>query len=124
MHRTRTQKRFTTWLAMLAMGLLLFAPTISRTAQALEHQPASAMQCAEHVMSDDHHMGGAAHAGGQNSLDACAYCSLLHDNPVLLLAVAVLSPLVPVAAVTLSCQTPAAPYLWPLDLCPRGPPQS
>ncbi|NWA00157.1 DUF2946 domain-containing protein [Pseudomonas gingeri] len=125
MRRTRTQQRFATWLAMLALGLLLFVPTISRTVQALEHQPPSGAWCPEHVMAGAQHQhpaGDSGHGGVHEALDACGYCSLFHDSPALLWAVAVLPPRVPAAPNAVPCKTPIPPYQWPLDLCPRGPP--
>ncbi|MHA6232977.1 DUF2946 family protein [Pseudomonas fluorescens group sp. PF-69] len=121
MPRTRTQRRFATWLAMLALGLLLFAPTVSRTVQALEHSPDGAW-CSEYTMGNAHHPSESGHAGS-HVLDACAYCSLLSDNPALPWALAVLPALVPSALDTTPCTPPLPPYQWPLNLCPRGPPQ-
>ena len=119
--RTRTQQRFATWLAMLALGLLLFAPTVSRTVQALEHSPDGAW-CSEHTMGNAHHPSESGHAGS-HVLDACAYCSLLSDNPALPWALTVLPALVPSSLDTTPCTSPLPPYQWPLNLCPRGPPQ-
>ncbi|WP_248768225.1 DUF2946 domain-containing protein [Pseudomonas sp. MWU12-2345] len=124
MPRTRTQQRFATWMAMLALGLLLFVPTISRTVQALEHQPPSGIECPAHAMDMSHPSGGHEHNGTHETLDACGYCSLFHDSPALLWAVAVLPPLVPATPTLVSCKTPNPAYQWPLDLCPRGPPQA
>lgn len=106
------------------MGLLLFAPTVSRTVQALEKHPSSAIECAEHVMGNALHSSKSGHAGSHYSLDACAYCSLLYDNPALPWAIEVLPALVPTAPIIAPCKTPTAPHLWPLNLCPRGPPEA
>ncbi|NWB95524.1 DUF2946 domain-containing protein [Pseudomonas gingeri] len=124
MPRTRTQRRFGTWLAMLALGLLLFVPTISRTVQALEQQPGGAW-CPMHAMdSSQPHSGESGHAGTHDMLDACAYCSLFHDSPALPWAIAVLPPLVPATSTAIFCKTATPAYQWPLNLCPRGPPQA
>ena len=109
---------------MLALGLLLFVPTISRTVQALEQHPPSGIDCPEHAMGMAHHSGKHDPAGAHEALDACGYCSLFHDSPALLWAVAVLPPRVPASPTRISCKTPSPAYQWPLDLCPRGPPQA
>ncbi|WP_157214241.1 DUF2946 family protein, partial [Pseudomonas agarici] len=116
MPRTRTQQRFATWLAMLALGLLLFVPTISRTVQALEHQPPDGAWCSQHVMNaagHQHSVGEPGHGGVHEALDACGYCSLFHDSPALLWAVTILAPQVPAAAPAAPCKTPLPPYQWP-----------
>jgi hypothetical protein len=107
---------------MLALGLLLFAPTVSRTVQAMEHSP-DGVWCSAQSMGSAHHPNESGHAGS-HVLDACAYCSLLSDNPALPWTVGVLPALVPADTDATPCTTPTPAHRWPLDLCPRGPPQA
>lgn len=125
MRHTQTLRGFTAWLALLAMGLLVFAPTVSRSLEALGQHRQAAAQFHEHAMADmgtAHHQGEPAHTHSHDSFDVCGYCSLLHDSPALLWAVAALLATVPSAAPATPSPLPFPPYLRPLDLCPRGPP--
>lgn len=120
--RSRRQARlaFATWLALAALGLLLFAPTFSRTLEAFSQEEAHAahgLRRMEHSTHGDH----ASHAGSYE-FAACGYCTLLYDNPALPWVVAGLPPLPPPRAERPSCRAPPAPELRPLDVCSRGPP--
>lgn len=120
--RRNRRRALGTWLALAALGLLLFAPTVSRTLQAFA-TPAQ-LDCSSH--SRQAHTGmpmpmpaGTTHSDG---LDACGYCSLLHDSPVLPWVVAGLPPVLPPISNRNSSRLPQPPILRPLEVCSRGPP--
>ncbi|MEO5810651.1 MAG: DUF2946 family protein [Rhodanobacter sp.] len=123
MFRKRAQRGFIAWLAIAALGLLLVAPTISRTLAALSPASASCVLCSAQVAGDTHP---AMHHDPATpfALDACAYCTLISHSPVL---TAALMSLLPVAPTSLPATTPVvrpAPMLRPFDVRPRGPPLS
>lgn len=112
----------------MALGLLLFAPTFSRTLQAVEHvMPPQGAWCSAHDGSTAPSMpmapaagkGGMAHDG---LAPACGYCDLLHDNPALLWSIALAPALAPINAQAPPYSLPRPPFLAPLDVRPRGPP--
>lgn len=129
-HARKTRSLFA-WLALIALGLTIVAPVVSRTLAGVNTSPA---QHAHHDMdmsmqmpSDD------AHAPNQHDgihddrggmlMEQCGYCGLLGHNP-LLIVIAWLPGLLP--------QTPArlltrpSPQRGPehstLTAAPRGPP--
>ncbi|SDI98715.1 Protein of unknown function [Pseudomonas delhiensis] len=132
MRRHSAQYRLASWLAVMALGLLLFAPTFSRTLEAVEHSPPpQGAWCSAHDMGQmpmDHGAMQQAPAGdhggmAHDSLDpACGYCTLLHDSPALLWAIAMAPALGPVNAQAPPPALPLPPFLHLLDVRPRGPP--
>ena len=123
MFRKRTQRGFIAWLAIAALGLLLVAPTISRTLAVLSPAAMVCVDGAGHGASDIHTP---AHHDPAipSALDACSYCVLMAHSPVL---AAALMPLLSIAPVSLPATvfvTEAAPQLRPLDVRLRGPPLS
>ena len=123
MFRKRAQHGAVAWLAFAALGLLLVAPTISRTLAALLPASESCVLCADQVAGDTHtqmHHDPAA----PSALDACAYCTLISHNPVLTAALMSLLPVAPVSLPTTKLVARAAPMLRPFEVRPRGPPLS
>lgn len=109
------------------MGLLMAAPTVSRTLMALSVIPAMQMSgpemspAAGPADADVHHHG-APRTPAPPTTDACGYCSLMFHSPALAtVALVLLQP-------RLSPASPQAPHGvatpvpgW-LDLRSRGPP--
>lgn len=119
--RRARRRALGSWLALAALGLLLFAPTVSRTLQAFAAPPAQ-LDCS-HGMRGHAGMPMPMPAGSHDHvLDACGYCSLLHDSPALPWAVATLPPAPPARAASGPCRLPRPPILRPLEVCSRGPP--
>jgi len=137
--RKRTQRRFVVWLASVALGLLLFAPSVSRVLYAWSGgdvaMPAMAGNHAGHVGHSRHdHSGMPGHAGmaGHPDMpdhpgmpmpgDVCGYCTLMCHSPVLASALAFIVlplPRAPYAAAFGEVQAPV-PAL--LEHRSRGPP--
>lgn len=123
MFRKRTQRGFIAWLAIAALGLLLVAPTISRTLAALSPAAVVAVDGAAQDAGHDHtptHHDPVVPSG----LDACAYCVLMSHSPVLTAALMPLLSIAPAALPATRFVTRAAPLARPLDVRPRGPPLS
>lgn len=134
--RKRTQRRLVVWLASFALGLLLFAPSVSRVLYAWPADDAAMPVMAgghaghaghEHAGMPDHagmaeHPNVPGHPGMPLQGDVCGYCTLMCHNPVLASALAfVILPLpkVPAAATVAAAGAPI-PAL--LDRRSRGPP--
>lgn len=108
-------------MAFAALGLLLVAPTISRTLTALASTAANAcVTCPDAGMRDSH----ALHHDpvAPSALDACAYCTLMSHSPVLTAALLSLLPVAPSSLPATALVVRTAPLLRPLDVRPRGPP--
>lgn len=79
MHRGCAQRKSVAWLAVLAMCLLLFAPSISRvipgdtSPMGMDSSCHEPMHGASHS-SNDHH---------RDAMDACGYCALASHGTVL-----------------------------------------
>lgn len=119
--RRRTPQRLVAWLAIVAMWLLVAAPTISRTLPATDAWPELGAWCTGHGL-DEHHPSTpdapALHA------DACGYCALLGHSP--LLTGAVLATPVAFVPPALAPIHEASWHWRPLPLLsanPRGPPR-
>lgn len=116
---------------MLAMGLMLFAPLVSRVLVTLSVMPAMTMaddmampgmdtSHAHHAPDNCSH--GAPHDPAPPSTDACGYCSLLFHSPALAVTVPVLPPALPTATALPQAMVFRAPALERLDRRSRGPP--
>lgn len=139
MIRKRTPRRLAVCLASFALGLLLFAPTISRTLYAWSADSVAVAAMAGGHTGHDHadmpgYVGMADHAamaehpampdhpGMPMNGDVCGYCTLMCHNPVLASALAFVilpPPKVPYAVTFAATGTPI-PAL--LDRRSRGPP--
>ena len=115
---------------MLAIGLMLFAPLVSRILVAMSIMPtmsmADGMAMQGVAESQAHHASdksnGAPHDPAPPSTDACGYCSLLFHSP----AVAVTIPALPLVLPTTSAPLQGVVFrmsaLRRLERRSRGPP--
>lgn len=130
MRRTRKIRVFFAWLALIALGLTIVAPVVSRTLASVTASSAhgahhgmdmSAEMTAGHVDANRHDNPHSDHDG--MLMDQCGYCGLLGHSP-LLIVIAWLPGLLPQA--TPRQPVPAAPARGPerstLTAAPRGPP--
>lgn len=100
MARAHAQRKAVAWLAVLAAGLLLFAPSVSRMLMPASMDMTMGAMCGEHGTADPH-SGGNHHA---DLLDVCAYCTLVSHGGLPLHAVAFSVPAIPAApAAALAC---------------------
>lgn len=118
LHR-RVQRSVATWLALFALGLALFAPTISRTvAFAPSVGMAMGMDCAMH--------GAMPHRGqspdAPTTPDACGYCLLMCHSPVLTTGLTLTVPALPAAPPAMRAPRRDAPLPVRLEQRSRGPP--
>lgn len=93
MSRAHAQRKAVAWLAVLAAGLLLFAPTVSRVLLPASMDMAMGAMCGEHGAADPH----SGHDHHADLLDACAYCALVSHGSLPLHAVAFSVPAIPAA---------------------------
>lgn len=93
MSRARAQRKAVAWLAVLAAGLLLFAPTVSRVLLPASMDMAMGAMCGEHGAAEPH----SGHDHHADLLDACAYCALVSHGSLPLHAVAFSVPAIPAA---------------------------
>lgn len=112
---------------MLAVSLLLFAPSVSRVLVAFSPMPAMSMAAGVAQHHAVHAPGKCAHdplhGPALPSTDACGYCSLLFHSPALAATVLVLLPLaLPAATAHAQAMAFHAPVLRLLDRRSRGPP--
>ncbi|HET6552801.1 MAG TPA: DUF2946 domain-containing protein [Dyella sp.] len=130
-HRRAKSHRVVAWLALLAMGLMLFAPLVSRALESASAMPAMSMaDCmdmpgmapnqADHA-SGKHHQE-AARDPASPSTDACGYCSLLFHSPALAVTVPVLPVALPLTAAALQVRIFRIPALRLPARRSRGPP--
>jgi hypothetical protein len=118
--RRRAHYRLTTWLAFVALGLLMVCPTVSRTLVAMTPTPDLGAWCTGHGLDRAH---GAPSMPAHPASDAaCGYCVLLGHSPVLSSAFVAFVPAVPPASPTLAMPQLGAPYLRSLPIHLRGPP--
>nr|WP_175106632.1 DUF2946 domain-containing protein [Pararobbsia alpina] len=83
----RNRKHLTTWLGLIAMWLIVFAPLVSQlVVSARAHEPVAALCSVVQPGHPEHH-------SPASLLDACGYCDLLADHIVM--------PSVPQAAVSI-----------------------
>lgn len=119
--RKRAQRGLFAWLAIAALGLLLVAPTVSRTLAAMSPALTADAPGMGHGSSDTHP---AAHQdpAAPHPMDACGYCTLMSHSPaVTAVAMASLTAL-PASLPVMALLPQRAPQLLPLDTRPRGPP--
>jgi hypothetical protein len=117
--RRRAQRNAVTWLALFALSLILFVPTISRTLNV-----GSSMGMA---MGGDCPIHGAVPHHGQppdanQTLDACGYCTLMCHSPVLTTGLTLTVPALPAAPLALRDHRHDAPRAFLLEQRSRGPP--
>jgi hypothetical protein len=128
--RKRTQRRFVVWLASVALGLLLFAPSISRVLYAwsandadiaaLAGEPAGHLAHGHAGMPD--HPGMPERPGVPSNGDVCGYCTLMCHNPVLASALAFVILPPPRTPYSTAFAETRAPVPVLLDRRSRGPP--
>lgn len=129
MIRKRAQRRFV-WLASAALGLLLFAPSISRVLYAWSASVATVAEMAGG--HDGHAVHGQAgmpdhprmpdHPGMPMNGDVCGYCTLMCHNPVLASALAFIIMPLPRAPYSTVPEPGSASIPNLLDRRSRGPP--
>jgi hypothetical protein len=118
--RSAIHRRLTAWLALVALGLLLVAPTLSRTQAALAAVPDLGAWCTGHGLDRTH--GTPSTPEHPADEDACGYCVLLGHSPALTGSfVAFVHALEPAYPLVREARL-AAPYLRALPLHSRGPP--
>lgn len=130
MIRKRTQRRFVVWLASVALGLLLFAPSISRVLYAwsandadiaaLAGEPAGHLAHGHAGMPD--HPGMPERPGVPSNGDVCGYCTLMCHNPVLASALAFIVLPLPRAPYSTVPEQGSTSIHGLLDRRSRGPP--
>ncbi|WP_157971311.1 DUF2946 family protein [Dyella sp. C9] len=120
MHRRSPRRRFAAWLALVAIGLLLFAPTVSRTLLAMSAAPDLGAWCTGHGLDRPH--GQPATPEQSVTGDACDYCVLLGHGPALASTFGVAIHALAPASLALPAATAPAPPPTPLTLHSRGPP--
>lgn len=133
------QCRFAVWLASVALGLLLFAPSISRVlyawsdgdvampAMAGDHAGHTGHSHHEHAGMADHagmaeHPGMPDHPGMPMQGDVCGYCTLMCHSPVLASALAFVVQPLPRAPYSTVFGEARAPVPALLEHRSRGPP--
>lgn len=121
MFRKQAQRGFIAWLAFAALGLLLLAPTVSRSLAALATASSACVSCPDEGMRDSH-LPGHHDPATPSALEACAYCTLMSHSPVLTAALLSLLTVAPISVPTTTLVVRPAPLLRPLDVRPRGPP--
>ena len=121
LHCRRTHRGFALWLAQLALGLLLFAPTISRTLESLSPDLDLGAWCVGHTLSTQH-----AESPGDpmpsHTDDACGYCTLMCHSPALTADVVLQVAMLPAESLATAAHRPTFYQLAPLDQRSRGPP--
>lgn len=114
----RRPLRFVTWLAMLAMMLIVVMPVLSRTMTA---SPALDGECPIHQLAHATHPD-SPHAPADPT-ERCGYCHLLNHTPPLMSDAVVyqapVAPAVGMAPIQQIGEKPASPRL---SADPRGPP--
>ncbi len=120
LHCRRTHRGFALWLAQLALGLLLFAPTISRTLASLSPDLDLGTWCVGHTLTPHHATPG--DPAPSHTDDACGYCTLMCHSPALTADIVLHVPLLPVEPLAMTSRQPAFHQHAPLDRRSRGPP--
>lgn len=119
--RKRAHRSIATWLAFLAIGLILFAPTVSRTlAFATTASASMDMDCPMHA---------AMHHGGQSpdapqAPDPCGYCTLMCHSPALATGLVLTILPLPAAPFAVRDTQRDAPLSTLLERRSRGPPSA
>lgn len=111
--------RAVTWLAMLAMALIVVMPVLSRSLP----MTGMDMGCPVHQAAATHHPA-SPHAPADPT-ERCGYCALLNHTPPLASgAVVYLAPTAPMPALTPWHDLGEAPASPRLSADPRGPPSA
>jgi hypothetical protein len=108
-----------TWLALLALGLLLAAPTVSRALASVTPTLDLGAWCTGHGL--DRARGAPAHPAADH---ACGYCALASQSPGLVGSVHVQVAPLRAAAMAHADAAQRAPYATGLPPHSRGPPQA
>lgn len=125
----RSHKRFTAWLGILAMWLVVFMPAVSQVVMAAQGMDLTLPICSvaldgsgtheivvRHVPADD-----SQHPSKAGDLGACGYCDLL-TNHVALPTVATPQPAAALL-VQLAAATPLSTSFTPIGAFPSGRPR-
>ena len=112
----RAQCRGVTWLALFALGLILFVPTISRTLASAS--ATTGMNCSMHGGTPHHSHSPATPL----TLDACGYCTLMCHSPALTMGVTLTVPVLLVAPLAIRGSRQDTPLGVLLEQRSRGPP--
>ncbi|HET6554192.1 MAG TPA: DUF2946 domain-containing protein [Dyella sp.] len=120
MLRRKAQRQLVTWLAWLAMGLLVVAPLISRV------MPASASMHAMMGADCGHDMAVPSKSGGSpDATDRCGYCVLLgHQSLLAAHALLYFLPVPPRADVAVAYPAVRVASMPRFGARPRAPPQA
>ncbi|WP_404649061.1 DUF2946 family protein [Dyella flagellata] len=109
-----------TWLAMLAMALIVVMPVLARTLP-MASLAGIAGDCPVHQAAHSRHP--ASPHAPVDPTERCGYCTLLNHSPPLASgAVVHVAPAAPIAAIARSHRIGEKPALPRLSADPRGPP--
>ncbi len=117
MFRRRAHRKLVAWFAMLAIGLLATAPTVSRLVAAASG--AAGIGCVEHARMGQ---GERTDGGHADALDACGYCTLAAHGAALCDAIAYTVPAVPAAPLAVPVDRREVVVAAVRRLGARGPP--
>lgn len=121
----RTQRGLVRWLAFMALALIVFAPTVSRTLDARAQDREAAVLDSNCPGDGDaartHHSGMPEHPALPDG-DACGYCTLMSHSPPLASGLAFLFFPLPPAPYSAPFGGAPAPAPGRLDQRSRGPP--
>lgn len=116
----RAQRGVVRWLVFMAVALLVFAPTVSRTLDAWSRGHGVAGHHSGHA-AHMHHPGMPEHPGLPDG-DVCGYCTLMSHSPLLASGSAFLFLPLPPAPFSAALHGASAPAPDWLDQRSRGPP--
>ncbi|WP_284320521.1 DUF2946 domain-containing protein [Dyella acidisoli] len=116
----RRPLRSVTWLAMLAMALIVVMPVLSRSMSMTAMSVADG-DCPVHQLASTKHP--SSPQTPADPTDRCPYCVLLNHTPLLASGVVVyLAPVVPVSTIASIHRIDEKPASRLLSANPRGPP--
>ena len=126
MIRKHAQRGFVMWLALVALGLVLFVPSISRVLYAWSAQGTAMVSMANEHASRTHHehpgMPGHPGPGMPTNGDVCSYCTLMCHSPVLASGLAFTILPLPKTPYLTTLGKVRAPVAALLERHSRGPP--
>lgn len=120
----RSHRGLVAWLAFVALGLALFAPSFSKVLQPGHGNDAVAMSmgvCPEHAAHLPH-AGMPEHPGAPSDDEACGYCTLMCHSPALTSGLSFAVPPLPATPFSVAFGGTQAPVPPLLDQRSRGPP--
>lgn len=114
----RAHRSIATWLAYLALGLIMFAPTVSRTLAFATAGSGMGMDCSMHAAAHPH----GPSPDAPHTPDVCGYCTLMCHSPAL--ATGLVLVVFPPPAAPFAIRDPQrdAPLPALLERRSRGPP--